>query len=113
MHASEPQALVVLCTAPASDDHAARLARGLVDARLAACVNVVPNVRSYYRWQGAVQVDDEVQLVIKTAPARLSAVQAYLAQHHPYDVPEVLALPVSGGSPSYLAWLVEQTTSPA
>jgi periplasmic divalent cation tolerance protein len=111
MSTSEPKAIVVLCTAPADGDHAQRLARGLVEARLAACVNVIANLRSFYRWDGAIQDDAEVQLVIKSRAGRFDAIAAYLQEHHPYDVPEVLALPVVDGAASYLTWLAEQTTS--
>jgi periplasmic divalent cation tolerance protein len=103
-------AIVVLCTAPAKDDVAATLARGLVEAKLAACVNIIPGVRSFYRWQGAVQDDAEVQLVVKTRAALLGDVEAWLRANHPYSVPEVLALPITAGSEPYLAWLREQTS---
>jgi periplasmic divalent cation tolerance protein len=105
----DPKAIVILCTAPVDDDHAARLARGLVDARLAACVNLVPGVRSFYRWKGNVEDDAEVQLVIKTRPERFEAVAAWLDEHHPYDEPEILALPVTAGSDTYLSWVEQQT----
>ncbi len=105
MNASE--ALVILCTAP-NAEVGATLARGLVDARLAACVNLIDGVRSFYRWQGKVEDDGEVQLVIKTRASRLGAVKDWIATHHPYDEPEVLALPVSGGSEGYLAWIGEE-----
>jgi len=101
-------AVVVLCTAP-DDAVAASLARGIVEARLAACVNVVGGLRSFYRWDGAVQDEPEVQLVIKTRGARLEALEAYLVAHHPYDVPELLVLPTAGGSAAYLAWLRDET----
>jgi len=100
-------ALVILCTAPNGEVGAA-LARGLVDAQLAACVNLIDGVRSFYRWQGKVEDDAEVQLVIKTRASRLDAVKAWIADHHPYDEPEVLALPVGGGSAGYLGWIGEQ-----
>ena len=98
------EVIVVLCTAP-SDEVGAQLARGLLEARLAACVNLVPGVRSFYRWEGAVQDDAEVQLVIKTVPALVERVDRWLAEHHPYDTPEVIALPVSAGSRAYLEWV--------
>lgn len=107
----EKRAVVILCTAPAEGDHATRLARDLVGARLAACVNVISGVRSIYRWEGEVQEDAEVQLVIKTDAHLVDAVTAWLEAHHPYDVPEVLALAVSQGSAAYLAWSAAQTTS--
>lgn len=102
-------AIVIFCTAPTQDGIAARLAQGLVEAELAACVNVAPAVRSFYRWQGQVQVDDELLLIIKTRRELFDAVAEWLKQQHPYDVPEVIALPIEAGSTPYLHWLFEQT----
>jgi periplasmic divalent cation tolerance protein len=99
---------VVLCTAP-NADAAESLARGLVDAHLAACVNVVPAVRSFYRWEGEIHDDAEELLVVKTTAERLPEVEAFLVEHHPYDVPEVIALPVTAGSERYLAWVRDET----
>ncbi|MEM1033279.1 MAG: divalent-cation tolerance protein CutA [Myxococcota bacterium] len=104
---------VVLCTAPADSAVQARLARGLVDGRLAACVNVIPKVRSFYRWEGEVHDDEEAQLLIKTTRARLDDVVAHLHAQHPYDVPEVLALRVAEGGDAYLAWVAGETRRPA
>lgn len=109
---SDDEPLLVLCTAPADGDVAATLARGLVDQCLAACVNVVSGVRSFYRWEGAVQDDAEVQLLVKTRRSRFDALAAWLGENHPYSVPEILALPIATGSDAYLSWLVEQTTPP-
>ncbi len=95
---------VVLVTAPDAEV-AARLARAIVEERLAACVNVVPGVRSIYRWQGAVQDDSEVLLVMKTRADRVDALGARVRELHPHDVPEVLALAAAGGSADYLAWV--------
>jgi periplasmic divalent cation tolerance protein len=104
-------ARVVLCTAPTLEV-AETLARGLVDAGLAACVNLYPGVRSVYRWQGALHVDDEVQMVIKTTAARFAALEQHLRAHHPYETPEILALEVADGSHAYLAWLDRQCQAP-
>lgn len=102
-------AVVVLCTAPATGGDgkpgAHALARQLVEERLCACVNVLPGVHSVFRWQGAVDTADEVLLLIKTTAAGAAALRARLLALHPYEVPEVLELPVAGGSPAYLAWL--------
>ena len=106
---SSDEAIVVLCTAPAEGDRATELARGLVEARLAACVNVVGGVRSFYRWQGAIQDDAEVQLVIKTRRALFEQLEAWLNEHHPYEVPEILAIEVVHGAKPYLDWLDAQT----
>jgi periplasmic divalent cation tolerance protein len=100
-------ALVVLCTAP-TVEVAAVLARALVEARLAACGNVVPGLRSIYRWQGRVEDQPEVLLVLKTTPERFPALRDELLRRHPYEVPEVLALPVEAGSATYLEWLAAQ-----
>ena len=100
---AEPR--VVLVTAP-DVDVAKRLARGLVEARLAACVNVVGGVTSVYRWEGATHEDPEVLLVVKTTAERLEALEAWLAEEHPYDVPECVALEVARVEAKYLAWLV-------
>ena len=97
-------ALVVLSTFPDADK-AAEIARVLVDERLAACVNLVPTVRSIYRWQGAIQDDAEALAVIKTTAERYPALASRLAELHPYDVPEILALPLDDGHAKYLAWL--------
>lgn len=91
----------------ASPEDAERVARALVEERLAACVNVVPGLVSYYRWKGRVERDDELLLVIKTARPRVEAMRARLVELHPYEVPELIVLPVQGGHPPYLAWLAE------
>lgn len=100
--------LVVLCTCP-DEDTASGLARGLVEAGLAACVNILPEIRSLFRWQGKVQSEPETLMIIKTSVARYSELETWLARNHPYDVPEVLALPVGGGLGTYLGWVVEET----
>ncbi|MCA9530856.1 MAG: divalent-cation tolerance protein CutA [Myxococcales bacterium] len=100
--------LVVLCTAPGPEE-AGALARGLVDTRLAACVQIVPNVRSIYRFEGVVHDEPEAQLVIKTRRGRYAALEAWLVEHHPYAVPELLALPVERGLEAYVSWLCAET----
>lgn len=107
MAPSEPEIRVVLVTAPDAEA-GAELARAVVGERLAACVNVVPGVRSIYRWNEAVQEDDEVLLVLKTTDERLEALTERVIALHPYDVPEVLALPDAGGSAAYRAWLAAE-----
>ena len=96
--------LVVLSTAP-DDEVAAQLAATLVGDRLAACVNVVGGVRSFYRWEGQVQIDDEVLIIIKTDAAHLEQLTERLVSEHPYECPEVVALPIAGGYEGYLSWL--------
>jgi periplasmic divalent cation tolerance protein len=105
----QQKAIVVLCTAPDAAV-AERLARGVVEARLAACANIVPGIRSIYRWQGQVQDEAELLLLIKTRAERFSELEAWLKQHHPYEVPEVLSLPAGAVSSPYLAWLENETT---
>ena len=95
---------VVLVTAPDAET-GARLARSLVEERLAACANLVPGVRSIYRWEGRVQDDAEVLLVLKTRAERVDALAARVSELHPYDVPEVVALAVVGGNRAYLDWV--------
>jgi periplasmic divalent cation tolerance protein len=96
--------LVVLSTAP-DGDVASELAMMLVEARLAACVNVMPAVESIYRWEGKTCRESEVLMLIKTTAARLEALTAALAEAHPYECPEVVALPVRGGLEAYLDWV--------
>jgi periplasmic divalent cation tolerance protein len=100
--------VIVLTTVP-SQDIGEEIGRALVDERLAACVNVLPPMVSVYRWKGAVQRDIECQVVMKTARARLDALQERLGALHPYDLPEFVVVPTEGGDPAYLAWVVEQT----
>lgn len=100
---SAPDVRVVLCTAPA--DRAEEIARALLEARLAACVNVVPGLASLYWWKGEICRDGESLLVIKTREGLLARLEGKLAEVHPYDTPEVLALPVVEGAGRYLAWL--------
>lgn len=104
----EPLALV-LCNAPPDD--ALRIARALVERRLVACVNVVPGVTSVYRWKGEVQADAESTMLLKTRTALLPQLTSVLLELHPYDVPEVVALPLdmAAGNAGYLAWVLEET----
>lgn len=100
--------LVVLVTAP-SQEKAVEIARAVVEARLAACGNVVPGLRSIYRWEGRVHDDAEALLVLKTTRARFEALRDRVLALHPYEVPEVLALPVEAGSAAYLGWIAGET----
>jgi periplasmic divalent cation tolerance protein len=84
---------------------AERIAHRLVEQRLAACVNILPGVQSVYRWQGAIQADPEVLMLIKTKAPLIQEVQSTIASLHSYEVPEFLVLPVLGGSDAYMAWL--------
>ncbi len=96
---------VVLLTTVPDRDTGDSLAKGLVETGLAACVNLLPPMQSYYVWQDKVESDTEQQLIIKTKCARLEDAEAYIRQHHPYDVPELLALPVHSMGHDYLTWL--------
>jgi periplasmic divalent cation tolerance protein len=98
------QFVIVLTTLPAEGD-ADRFASQLVDERLAACVNILPPMRSVYRWKGSVERADERQLVIKTTAERVSALESRLKELHPYEVPEFVVLPIIAGSPAYLSFL--------
>lgn len=102
------QVLLVMTNMPdAASAHA--MARALVEQNLAACVNCLPGVKSIYRWQGAIEEADEVTLLIKTGAARYAELEAAIKDSHPYQVPEIVALPVAGGLPAYLAWVTQET----
>ena len=96
--------VVVLTTLP-NPEKAAEIARILVEERLAACVNIVPAVRSIYRWQDGIQDETETLAIAKTTAERAEALHGRLIKLHPYERPEVIALPVSGGHAPYLAWV--------
>jgi len=91
-------------------ERATALARALVDEGLAACVNIVPGVKSIYRWEGRLQEDDEVLCLIKTRPAVFERARARLLELHPYEVPEIIGFTVDDGSPAYLDWLKKSTS---
>jgi len=96
--------VVALSTVATAED-AERIARSLVEKGVAACVNVVPGVVSFYRWKGRLERDAEVLLVIKTLGERFEALKAALLAEHPYEVPELVALPITAGHERYLEWL--------
>jgi periplasmic divalent cation tolerance protein len=99
---------LVLATTTAPDlETAERIARRLVEDRLAACVQIVQGIRSVYRWQGRVQEEPEVLLLVKTAEPQLPRIESLLHQIHPYELPELAAVPISSGSAAYLRWLTE------
>lgn len=102
-------ARVVLVTAPDMVT-AERLAERLVDERLAACANIIPGIVSIYRWDEQVQRDDEILIVLKTEQARIEEVRERVVTLHPYDVPEVVVLPIMDGHAPYLEWLTRSTT---
>ena len=100
--------LIVLSTCP-EVSAAESLGRALVEESLAACVNVVPGLRSIYRWNDTVQADAEALMIIKTTAARFAALRERLVALHPYEVPEVVALPVADGHHAYLEWVSNAT----
>jgi len=95
---------IVLTTCP-DVASAERIARALVEERLAACVNILPPMRSIYRWKGKIENASEQLLVIKSAVARFPAIRDRLRALHPYELPEIIAVPIADGLPEYLAWL--------
>lgn len=101
-------ALLVLTNCP-DEPQAARLAELLVARRLAACVNVLAPCRSVYRWQGAVEHASEVPLLIKTTQECYPALEAAIREHHPYELPEIVAVSVERGLPAYLDWVTAET----
>jgi len=103
---------LILSTCPDADT-AQRLARTLVEERLAACVNLLPGAISTYRWQGKVEQATEVQLLAKTTADRRDALMVRLAELHPYELPEILAVETAAGLPAYLAWVATETRQDA
>ena len=106
----ESDVIVVLTTA-GSDEQAELIATTLVEEGLAACVNLVPGVRSIYRWQGAIESAAEILLVVKTQRDCLAALRDVVLSTHPYEVPELVALPIVAGHDAYLDWLTDSTTT--
>ena len=100
--------IVVYITAP-GEEEAAGLARTLVEEKLAACVNMVSNVRSIYSWQGRIEDDKELLMIVKTQRHLFDRLAAKVREIHSYDVPEIIALPIVEGSPDYLRWLQDST----
>ena len=95
----------VVMSAAGSEEEASRIARALVERRLAACVNVVPGVASTYRWHGAVRTDAEWLLVVKTRRDRFEEVSLAIRELHSYELPEVVMLDIAAGDPAYLDWI--------
>lgn len=107
----DDSAIVVVLSSAPSSEVAQRLAEQLIETRLAACVHVQPHIQSVYRWKGQVERQSEAQLVIKTQRRLLAALRDFMRQHHPYEVPELLALPVEWTTHEYAAWLGQQLES--
>jgi periplasmic divalent cation tolerance protein len=103
------EALLVLTNLP-DREAGVKLARELIERRLAACVNVLPECTSIYRWRGEIETAQEVTLLIKSRPALYDALEAAVNELHPYEVPEIIAVPVVRGLAEYLAWVGEGTS---
>jgi periplasmic divalent cation tolerance protein len=99
---------LMFCTCP-DEATAQAIAETLVGERLAACANLVPGIRSIYRWEGQIQRDSEVLLLIKTAAGRVPALTDRLRGLHPYEVPEIISVPITEGLPDYLSWITTCT----
>jgi len=102
--------LVVICNVP-DEETAMHIATVLVQEQLAACVNILPACRSVYRWQGRLEQSNEIPLLIKTTKDAYPALEQQLSALHPYDVPEIIALPMVQGLPAYLTWVSESVLS--
>jgi periplasmic divalent cation tolerance protein len=102
------QPLLVLTNLPDTDT-AKAIARQIVERRLAACVNMLPQVKSVYQWNGAVEEANEITLLIKTTQGRYADLEAAIKAAHPYDVPEIIATPIVQGLPQYLDWIENET----
>jgi periplasmic divalent cation tolerance protein len=103
-----PEKLVVLVTA-GNMENAEKIARALVEDRLAACVNVIPEIRSFYRWEGKIADDRELLLVIKTQAGLFDKLKERVLALHGYDLPEVIGLSIEKGHQAYLDWIAEET----
>lgn len=100
--------LLIITNCP-DEEVANAIALALVEEKLAACVNILPRVHSVYRWQGSVESASEIPLLIKTTAARYAALESRIGELHPYEVPEIIAVPIARGLPAYLNWLAEET----
>ncbi len=99
---------IVFVTA-GSEEEAAKIGQTLVEERLAACANLVPGIRSIYRWKGKICDEREFLIIIKTRTSKFEALQKRVRELHSYEVPEIVSFPISRGLPQYLAWVLEET----
>ena len=95
---------ICLCTCP-DEELAQSLARSLIEAKLAACVNILPAVQSVYQWKGKIEKDRELLLLIKTAQHLFPAIETHILARHPYELPEIIAVPIEAGFKPYLQWI--------
>ena len=102
------ETLLILTNCP-DEESANAIALALVESKLAACVNILPCVQSIYRWQGVVESATEIPLFIKSTVTNYPALEAAIRERHPYDVPEIIALPIQAGLPAYLNWVAAET----
>jgi len=102
------EALVVFVTAQ-TEEEAAKIARALVEGQLAGCINIIKPIRSIYSWQGKIEDDAEVLMIVKTQKSLFTSLKNRIKELHSYTVPEIIALPVVAGSEDYLKWLEEVT----
>ena len=100
--------LLILCNCP-DEEIANRIALAVLESGLAVCVNLLPRVQSLYRWQGKIESATEIPLFIKSTAANYPALEAAIQKLHPYDIPEIIALPVERGLPAYLNWVAAET----
>ena len=107
----DSQPLVVYCTCP-DQTTAERIAEAVLIERLAACANIVPGLISIFRWQGQIRRDPELLLILKTREAVYSLLEGRIRELHPYEVPEIVALPIQAGAADYLGWLTDNTGAP-
>ena len=103
------ETLLILTNCP-DEESANAIALALVESKLAACVNILPRMQSIYRWQGVVESATEIPLFIKSTVTNYPALEAAIRERHPYDLPEIIALPIQAGLPAYLNWVVAETT---
>jgi len=92
-------------------DQANAFAKKLVEKRLAACINIVPRIESYFWWDDAVQYDEEALLIVKTANERFDQLMTFVKETHPYDLPEIISMDLAAGLPEYIAWVRHETAS--
>ena len=110
MNKSESQFILALSTID-SEKEGLKIARALVESKLAACVNIVPKVRSVYEWEGKIAEEEEFLLIIKTTENQKEGLKEILAELHPYEVPELIFLPITDGLPDYFDWILKNTGS--